>query len=81
MQTDTEEKLFFFHVRNVSTFDFVTYTYIVTLLSRNHLIILAFLGNVYSAFSYLETCILNEVKKNSFNSFLTPFYVGCCTTM
>ena len=62
MQTD--KKICFFYVRNVSTFDFITCD---PLLSRNHLIIFAFvklLGEYTQLFLYLETCTLNEVKKN-----------------
>ena len=32
------------------------------------------LGECTEAFLHFETCTLNEVKKNSFNSFLTPFF-------
>ena len=41
MQTD--KKNLVFYVRNVSAFDFITCTYCDPLLSRNHLIIFAFL--------------------------------------
>ena len=45
--------------------------YNLPILSRNHLTIFAFLGNVFSFLSW--NVHLNEVKKNSFNSYLTPF--------
>ena len=64
MQTDKKKK-FFFYVRNVSTFDFITCTYFFAFLKL--------LGEYTQVFYYLETCTLNEVKKNSFNSFLKPF--------